>query len=48
MPVLVAAMILVLNAEGGRETVWGRMLTGGKETNSAAPQWEARLLVTWL
>jgi hypothetical protein len=57
-------MILVLNAEGGREgrreggreggkeggkeTVWGRMLTGGKETNSAAPQWEARLLVTWL
>lgn len=34
--------------EGGKETVWGRMLTGGKETNSAAPQWEARLLVTWL
>lgn len=30
MPVLVAATILVLNADRAREAVWRRMLTGSK------------------
>lgn len=52
MPVLAAAMILVLTVEGGREG--GRQAVGKdaherqEETNSAALQWEAGLLARWL